>query len=110
MVDQPKHGIVALSHSFQILHLCGLDHPPTQADYDILQAELDAEPAFGLVGRRSDYILVSPPPAHLAVLTNDGIAWTHCEEHYHRGEKLEKVPRDEGLCRCGEATDQTRPL
>lgn len=52
-----KYGIIAYtlvdkkSPKMRILHLCGYEEPPSQADIDSLSHELNTDPRFGLVGK-----------------------------------------------------------
>lgn len=60
-----KYGIIAIRQAeggmADILHFCGYEEPPTQADYDALGKELATDKEFGLVASMDQIKLVEAP-------------------------------------------------
>lgn len=62
-----KGGIIAVAKKdddqLSILHFCGYEHEPTDADVEALEKELNTDEEFGLVGRiNKDVWLVIAAP------------------------------------------------
>ena len=61
-----KYGIIAVRPAEEgmadILHFCGYEEPPTEADYKALREELANDEEFGLVADIESLTLIEAPP------------------------------------------------